>query len=175
VTLENREGFEMSGASNPSRDLYNAVKSGEDVEVVETLLMNNDHPSVVIDINFVANDDYHGWTPLDWAIAARNYAIVELLIKHGANINVEDKSGETPLLRAVKNGHLNLVLLLIQHGGRVNVQDHLGGSPLAYAIQKRNTELVQLLIHNEAHVDAQDRWGETPLAWASEKLGYCSS
>lgn len=44
--------------------------------------------------------------------------MAELLIAHGADVNVKDLDGTTPLGLAVKEGYEELAELLRQHGGQ---------------------------------------------------------
>ena len=40
----------------------------------------------------------------------------ELLLKHGAQLNIQDNKGDTPLHKAASNGHLALCQKLISRG-----------------------------------------------------------
>ena len=44
--------------------------------------------------------------------------MVELLIGHGAEVNVKDYEGQTPLWSANENGHTEIVELLKKHGAK---------------------------------------------------------
>lgn len=72
------------------------------VEAVQWLLENTD-----INVNHVNN---LGWTALLEAIilsdgGPRHQRIVELLIEHGADVNLADKDGVTPLAHAQQRGY----------------------------------------------------------------------
>lgn len=66
----------------------------------------------------------------DPSIMAGKTALVELLIKQGADVNQIDSSGETPLYEAARRGCVGILQLLIQNGADVNVMDNLGKTPL---------------------------------------------
>jgi len=51
-------------------------------------------------------------TPLSRAAENGNEAVVELLLKNGAQPDLKDAEGYTPLLRARYKGHANVVQLL---------------------------------------------------------------
>jgi hypothetical protein len=79
------------------------------VEVVQWLLENTD-----INVNHVNN---LGWTALLEAIilsdgGPRHQRIVELLIEHGADVNLADKDGVTPLRHAQQRGYSEIEALL---------------------------------------------------------------
>ena len=52
--------------------------------------------------------------------AAQNNSLecVEVLLAHGANVNLHDSLGKTPLHVAAEGSHCDLVMLLMKHGGR---------------------------------------------------------
>ena len=107
-------------------------------------------------------------------IAAENgYTdIVKLLLKHGANVNVQNNHGgikraiinygRTALIIAVENDHTEIVKLLLEHGANVNEQI------LLIAVKNDNTEIAKLLLEYGAHVNAQDRNGQTALMIAAQ-------
>ena len=49
-------------------------------------------------------------------------AVVELLLKNGAQPDLEDKNGCTALSRAIEGGHAVVVQLLLAQGVKVNYQ-----------------------------------------------------
>ena len=55
--------------------------------------------------------------------------VVELLIQHGAEINLQDSVGSTALMLAAQEGHERVVDLLIRHGAEVNKQVSDGDRP----------------------------------------------
>ncbi|GIO01671.1 ankyrin repeat domain-containing protein [Brevibacillus laterosporus] len=85
------------------------------VEIVRELLMNSD-----VDVNHVNN---LGWTALLEAIilgdGGKNHQeIVNLLIEHGVDVNLADRSGVTPLQHAKKQGYQEMVDVLTSAGGK---------------------------------------------------------
>jgi ankyrin repeat protein len=49
---------------------------------------------------------------LSWAAEKGDEPIVQLLIEHGAQPDLEDKEGQTPLSRAMEEGNRGIVALL---------------------------------------------------------------
>jgi ankyrin repeat protein len=67
--------------------------------------------------------DSQGRTPLYWAAIKGHTAMVQLLLKHRANANVEFFREGTMLHGAVVNGDETTVQLLLEHGADVNTKD----------------------------------------------------
>jgi ankyrin repeat protein len=85
------------------------------VEVVDMLLTKTD-----VNVNHVNN---LGWTALLEAIILndgdeKQQKTVELLIQHGANVNLADGEGVTPLEHAKQKGFKEIETLLIEAGAK---------------------------------------------------------
>ena len=83
------------------------------VEVVRELLARTK-----VDVNHVNN---LGWTALLEAIVLsdggpRHQRIVELLIAHGADVNIADRGGVTPLAHARSRGYTAIAAMLVKAG-----------------------------------------------------------
>ncbi|RYP45753.1 hypothetical protein DL768_007929 [Monosporascus sp. mg162] len=120
-------------------------------------------------------EDSHRRTPLSYAAANGQEAMVRLLLAEGAKANTEDAYNRTPIGWAARLGHETVVqLLLSAEGINVNAKDLDGNTPLAIAVSLRNEKVVELLLATEK-VDAntKDCEGRTPLhiavVWANEK------
>ena len=85
------------------------------VAVVGELLAHSD-----VNVNHVNN---LGWTALLEAIVLsdggpKHQQIVQLLIDHGADVNIADKEGVTPLQHARTHGYAEIEGMLVQAGAR---------------------------------------------------------
>ena len=70
---------------------------------------------MLVDIGADVNQEYDfGWTPLFYALNHGNSAIVELLIDHGAKIDVKDCDGRTPMEVAAISGSMRLFAKLCE-------------------------------------------------------------
>lgn len=83
------------------------------VEVVETLLTRSD-----VDVNHINN---LGWTALLEAIILSNgdephQRIMQLLVDHGADVNIADSGGVTPLRHARSRGFNEIARILAEAG-----------------------------------------------------------
>lgn len=78
---------------------------------------------------------FHGLTALANAvqIPGDDPALVELLIKHGANVNKVNSRHYTALHFAVANGSLNKIDALLSHGADPNVRDQDGHTPFQFS------------------------------------------
>jgi hypothetical protein len=101
--------------------LFEAVRNGMDVTEASILLTNGANANY---------DDTNYGTVLCLASAvspahpasARALQMIEVLVRHGAAVNLQSKSGETALARASYAGNVDAVKLLIQLGADVNQQ-----------------------------------------------------
>ncbi|KAJ7028117.1 ankyrin repeat domain-containing protein [Mycena alexandri] len=103
-------------------------------------------------------------------IVASNYGhlqMTQLLVEHGANINVGSKHSGTPLHRASYNGHKHIVCFLIEQGANVNAQGGGYNSALQAASYNGHENIVQLLIEHGANVNAQGGVYDSALQAAS--------
>lgn len=88
-------------------------------EMVEFLIMRE--PDVV---NMC---DKYGKAPLHYAIESDSVSIVELLISHGADVNIGTLKGITPLMALCSSSGLQneteMIRLMIHHGALVTLRD----------------------------------------------------
>ena len=70
---------------------------------------------------------------------------IELLIGHGADVNLTGPQGSTALHLAVRGGRLDVVSLLVRNGADTRLKDDDGNTPLDIAIGAGNHEIASIL------------------------------
>ncbi len=83
--------------------------------------------------------------PLHSASAISDFAIAELLIKNGADVNARQMAGVTPLHSAAHNGQTELVKLLIDNGADINAMMGNGHTPLGMALDGNFQETAEFI------------------------------
>jgi quinoprotein dehydrogenase-associated probable ABC transporter substrate-binding protein len=140
-------------------ELNNAVMGDDPVRV--NYLLEKKHAAV-------GGLDLQGETPLHHALIQRSPAMVELLLKHGADVNQRDRDGWTPLMTAAYCDDAASIKVLASHGGDVNAVSGQNFAPLGIAVQYGKDEAAVALI--EAGADTARPVGDaayTPLMLAT--------
>ncbi|MGH0171432.1 UNVERIFIED_CONTAM: hypothetical protein FKN15_061325 [Acipenser sinensis] len=94
--------------------------------------------------------DEEGFTPLMWAAAHGQIAVVEFLLHNGADPNVLAKGRESALSLACSKGYTDIMKMLIDCGVDVNEYDWNGGTPLLYAVHGNHVRCVEVLLESGA-------------------------
>ena len=142
--------------------MIEAVKSG-DIDAVKWLI------AVGADVN--ATDNV-GNTALISAAAEGYSAIVEMLLKAGADVDAQTLHGYrgwSALMYAAREGHADIVRLLLDAGADVNATLFSGTTALMDAASGGYPDIVRLLLAQpDIDVNAQDNNGGTALMAAGE-------
>jgi ankyrin repeat protein len=119
-------------------------------------------------INAYAPD---GFQPIGLAAFFGHQAVVELLLRVGAEIDAPSKNPMhvRPLHSAIANRRTAIAKLLIEHGADVDSTQADDFTPLHEAAQNGMLEVSQWLLDRGAHVNARLANGKTPLALAIEQ------
>lgn len=167
----NRLAIDLIKKHKQNLDIFEAASIG-DLETIEPLLDKNPgmlngfspdgftilgltsffgHVHLVLllldrgaDPNIPSNNSYKV-TPIHSACAISNMDIAQLLIKHGANVNLKQMQGITPLHSASHNGKTTLVELLIHNGAHINAKMENGKTPLNMAQEKDHIDTVEFI------------------------------
>jgi ankyrin repeat protein len=89
-------------------------------------------------------------TLLHYAANDTQPALVNLLLRHGADVNARDKIDGAPLHSAAKGGHVGIVRTLLQYGASLGMRDSRGLTPLYWACINHNDKIVKLLLASGA-------------------------
>ncbi len=122
------------------------------------------------DPNQINVQDVQGFTPLHLAFSKGHIEIVEFLLNHGADTELEIFNGETPLMvaaRYARHGQYETLKTLLEHGAKVNHKDKHGRAALHKAAMYSGKEVMNLLISYGADVNARDEHQSTPLHQAA--------
>ena len=105
-----------------------------------------------------------GETPLTLALLSYEHKeMMELLLTHGADVNVMLSGGTTPLSRAIDRDLPYDVELLLANGADPNAKVYNWATPVHFAVWHGRTKLLELLLNYGADPNAKDRGGRTPL------------
>jgi uncharacterized protein len=129
-----------------------------------------------------ARERWRQQTPLMWAAAEAQPAMVKLLVEHRAEIDARSLENQwdrqvtaeprmqarpsgafTPLLFAARRGCAECASILLKAGADVNLADPDGVTPLLLATLNLNFDTAAILIRHRADLDKWDFWGRSPL------------
>ena len=92
-----------------------------------------------------ADVNLYGWPPLIYASFNGHAAVVDYLLKKGAEVNATTDNGSTALLFAARFGHLEVVELLLQNNADPNLANERGATAIDWALKTENTDIADLL------------------------------
>jgi ankyrin repeat protein len=152
----------LNGSRTPQTRLNNRLlvtcsREHQNLDMLKRLLSEGADPNYRVEWCNDGSPTLH-----QWALYAHVEA-VQLLLDHGADINILDNLGRSALEYAT--GALNwsktskaeqVVILIIQAGADVNVKSTLGNTPLMWAARAGNLKITKLLIEKGANADDTD-------------------
>uniref|UniRef100_A0A4W3GEJ5 Neurogenic locus notch homolog protein 1 n=1 Tax=Callorhinchus milii TaxID=7868 RepID=A0A4W3GEJ5_CALMI len=94
------------------------------------------------DVNAV--DDF-GKSALHWAAAVNNVEATAVLLKNGANKDMQDNKEETPLFLAGREGSYQTAKILLDHFANREITDHMDRLPRDIAQDRMHHDIVRLL------------------------------
>uniref|UniRef100_A0A8C5QJT9 Ankyrin repeat domain 6 n=1 Tax=Leptobrachium leishanense TaxID=445787 RepID=A0A8C5QJT9_9ANUR len=110
----------------------------------------------------------HGRTPLHLAANKGHLNVVQILLKAGCELDLQDDGQQTALHRAAVVGHSEVLAALIQEGCALDRQDKDGNTALHEAAWHGFSQSVKLLVKAGANVLARNKAGNTPLHLACQ-------
>jgi ankyrin repeat protein len=143
--------------------LHWACATGK-LRLAEMLLKRPHGP--IADVNAI---EFRNKSALHIAIAHDRDDIVQLLLRHGADVDSRSDGGWTPLHNACDKGAIDLVRILLHAGAKINSQLLNGVTPLHLAAQAGHTEVVEcLLARPDLKRRIRDNFGCTPFLRAAQ-------
>lgn len=112
-----------------------------------------------------------GCTALHLACRTGNADLVRLLLKHGAEVNVQEImqcGGRTPLHTAAETDHVEVASMLLGHGADSTARDSRGRSPLFLSAKEGLLEMSKLLLARGSDPNMRDFSGHNAAHWAEE-------
>jgi len=146
--------------SNSSASALMVFADHGDLEAVKLLLANGANPN--------GDDRAADMRPLMLAARGGYINVMELLLEHGATLDVTDGVGQCALYRATYGDQLDAVRWLLSRGADANRVAN-GSTPLNTAIMWNQIDMVELLLEHGADVNVAakgDVW-RSPLMCAA--------
>jgi len=138
-----------------------------------------------------AIETFRGQNALMWAAAENHPDVVELLIRHGADVHpralhddwprqmtsepraqFRATGGLTALLYATRSGCYRCAVSIVEAGADVNRPNPDGITPLLNAIDSKNFDIAMYLIDKGANVHVWDMHGRTPFYMAIDMNSF---
>eukprot|EP01060_Flectonema_neradi_P032925 TRINITY_DN5369_c0_g1_i1.p1 TRINITY_DN5369_c0_g1~~TRINITY_DN5369_c0_g1_i1.p1 ORF type:complete len:237 (+),score=46.82 TRINITY_DN5369_c0_g1_i1:136-846(+) len=108
------------------------------------------------------------------AVQKRHTKAACVLLKYGADTEVEDDFGRTSLVIAAKDGNTELVDQLLYSGARINFRDTCRNmSPVEWACEYDRPEVVELLCSKGADLNSYCKVGKTATHYAAMNSPDC--
>uniref|UniRef100_A0A6Q2Z252 Uncharacterized protein n=1 Tax=Esox lucius TaxID=8010 RepID=A0A6Q2Z252_ESOLU len=143
VLLEHKTCRNVIPEGNPFTPLHCALMNGHS-GAAEMLLESSG-------VQMVNTRDTKGRTPLHAAACAEDVAGLQLVLRHGAEINAVDGTGRSALMVAADNGQSGTVAILLHRAkADLTLLDDNGNTALHLACSKAH-EMCALLILGEIH------------------------
>ena len=153
-----RQKVDVNAAEGDGTTALHWAASANDLEMAKTLLAAG--------ANVKAKSRLGGVTPLFMACRSGSAAMIELLIKAGADAGAPDSVGTTPLMLAAASGSVEAVQVLIDHGADVNAKESAHGqTALMFAAALDRGPAIKMLIAHGANSEMTTK--VTPLGCAS--------
>ncbi|XP_054018556.1 ankyrin repeat domain-containing protein 6 isoform X2 [Dryobates pubescens] len=110
----------------------------------------------------------HGRTPLHLAAHKGHLHVVQVLLKAGCDLDIQDDGEQTALHRAAVVGNTDVIATLIQDGCALDRQDKDGNTALHEACWHGFSQSAKVLVKAGANVLAKNKAGNTPLHLACQ-------
>jgi ankyrin repeat protein len=101
--------------------------------------------------NIKATTRIGAYTPIFLASQNGHAAVIEALLRAGADPKSADAGGATPLMVAAASGHIDAVKTILDHGADVNAKEAVRGeTAVMFAAASNRAEVIDLLVQHGA-------------------------
>ena len=152
----------------PLYDYIQTHRANFDLQEFEQLIIDGASPNERFrTAHFDENTDYDA-TLLHFAARRALIPMMEILLKHHADVDATNGHDRTALHIATLFGRDNAVSLLLKHHANPNSQDRCGSTPLFFAIYNNKPQLAKDLLQHGADQTIKDGEGAMLLEHAIE-------
>lgn len=145
-----------AGLDVSAQGILERLRSGDRESVIKLLSKKK----VSIDVN---ERDEQGLTPLMMGAVTNDSLMVELLLRHKANPNLQNNVGMTAVMAAAFNTSEAVLPLLLAGGANPDLQDVKGRTALIVAAKQGVNNPVTMLLEAGANKELKDEKGNTAL------------
>lgn len=156
------EPIPLPGSTSASQmDIWKAIDFNNHARVEEIIKGDKDK---------LSEKGWNEMLPLHMACLRSQFEIVQLLVKHGADINGITSFEETPMHYACRAGDLPIVHWLCENGANMNSKDKRGRVCMHFAAMGSSITVMHYLATQLGHkYDVNDSTGQNALHICSEK------
>ena len=112
---------------------------------------------------------YAGNTALMIATRNGHKYIVDMLLAHNCNMDLQDDDGNTALMLAINAGHNDIIDALIRHKCNLDMHNFAGWTALMCAANKGDKDVVEKLIRHKCNMKLHNYNGKTALMISKDK------
>ena len=163
INLEENQPFTKSEIRE-IRLLYTGSNENKHLQILKRLLKLKVDPNA---------HDYNGFTALHYAVHFSSIEMIQVLLKHGANPNAENRFGIRPLTGLYTSQRLEdmmMIDLLIQYNGKLRDKEH--ANQLRYTVQKSGIKSLAIRVRGAMPRDKEEC--EHCARRAEKKCSACS-
>jgi ankyrin repeat protein len=128
----------MLFAQNMNDSMYDAVVNGDTVAMKGFIQRG-------ADVNFIIKQGIVETNFLITAVYNKNADVLNLLLRNGGQVDLDDGFGATALMYAVSNEQVELVKILVEHSANPNLKDKTGNNAFSNARKVGNREIKKIL------------------------------
>ncbi|HIA48825.1 MAG TPA: hypothetical protein EYN96_12870 [Candidatus Hydrogenedentes bacterium] len=136
TTAIGEEACNSCNYTDASLGILNSIVAGD---TQQTSRLLNAKPAIIHTIT-----SKHVWTLLHMAASGGNVRLVDLLLRHGSQVNAQNIFGKTALHYAALKGHVQIVGLLLDNNADLSILFE-GKSALQHASENDQHQVVELL------------------------------